>query len=361
MPTKPNNLKNYSKWLFGAKLISAAFFLMYGVVPFLLNEFQVHDVFWADISLRYSIVGAMTVLLLPNIKRRLFLKNLSSEKKISISQIIVYFTIAFILFSLFPWHDDRESVGAQIASIFRAIWLVIVVKSMDRSESFRQKIFFLSLVLMATDESRTYFMIVLSALALRSEYFFRYMLISFLGIVLVAATRMGVGGGALAIFLYGIVGESYNATRPVGQILQVREFSLDWPLHLIHTFVQPLILPVEILLGKIGFTFLPQQSSYFSELVTQKLGETLSPMGGWYIPADFVYYGASGYFLFILYLGLSWLITNYLLNTRSFPIGAFVFMISIKATPYVYWKFVLYIFLVSLLVSAIGKMVVRHN
>jgi len=356
-----SSLKNYSKWILGAKLISVAFFLMYGIVPYALNELQVFDVFWAEVNLLYSFLGAMTVLTFPKINRHLRVKNFTSNKSLSINQIAAYFCISLILFFLFPWHDDRESSGAQIASLFRATWLVVVVKSMDRSEKFRRRLFLLSLILMMIDESRTYFMIILSALALRSKYTIRYISISIFGVILVAATRMSISGGVSQIMMYGIVGESYNATRPVGQILQIREYAIDWPLHIAHTFFQPFIIPFELLFNKIGLTFFLPQNYHLSEVVSRKLGEALSPMGGWYIPADFIYYGFAGYFFFVLYLGLSWVITNYVLNTRSFPIGAFVFMISIKATPYVYWKFVLYIFLVSILVGIISKMSLRDG
>ena len=76
----------------------------------------------------------------------------------------------------------------------------------------------------------------------------------------------------------------------------------------------------------------PQQFDYLSIPVDQYLGEQLSPMGGWYIVADFVHYGVIGVPLLIAYNFMSWVITCKIFNTKSFPFGAFIFLIFIFMT-----------------------------
>ena len=99
---------------------------------------------------------------------------------------------------------------------------------------------------------------------------------------------------------------------------------------------------------------MPAQDSFLAEAVQFNLGEKLSPMGGWYILADFVYYGFYGIPILFLYTVFLWRFTSVLFDTRSFPYAPFIFFIAIKATPYVYVKFIYYIFLVTLLLSFFG-------
>lgn len=353
--------QTYKNFYFGSKVISVGFFLMYGIVPFLLNNSGVYNVHWANKSLAFSLFGALVVASFPSPKFRMSIRSVTSEREVGKKNLLIYFLLAIVLFYFFPWHDSREGIGSKFSALLRAVWFVVIVKSINRSERFRTILFIVSLFLMALDESRTYFTVLLAALAFRSKHIAIYLSASVLGIVLVAAVRMGVTGSPLTVLLYGIIGEAYNATRPVGQILLISNYEIDWHLHLLQTYFQPLIFPFEFLSSKLNIIDFPAQSSYFSTLVDSALNEELSPMGGWYIVADFIYYGFLGFPLLALYLYVAWFLTNYLLNTRKFPIGAYVFMICIKATPYVYWKLVFYLFLISILVGLVERTVLRKN
>jgi hypothetical protein len=214
---------------------------------------------------------------------------------------------------------------------------------------------------MFIDESRTYFMIGLLAITSSSVHR-KFLLLLGIGLaVLLAATRMSVGIGSWNFLTYGIVGESYNAVRPVGQILAVSNFNINSVAHLAHTMFQPIIFPVEFVAARVIGVDFPSQSYYFSKLVETSLGEKLSPMGGWYIVADFIYYGYLGLIPFAIYLFFSWWMTCKLFNTNAFPYGAFIFFISIKSTPYVYWKMVFYILVIFYIVKALDRIVLASK
>jgi hypothetical protein len=144
-----------------------------------------------------------------------------------------------------------------------------------------------------------------------------------------------------------VVGEGYNGAKAVGQVLEVTGLKVNWVAHVLHTIGQPLVFPFEFIFGRILGVDFPAQASYFSDLVLDELGEVLSPMGGWYILADFIYYGWAGVGLLAIYEWIAWRVSKYLLDTDYFPFGSYVFLISIKATPYIYYKFLFYIFIIS--------------
>lgn len=338
-------------YISSAKVISALFFAMYGIVPFALNTLSVYEVHWAIPNLYFSLAGMCCVLTLNFPRKHLKIRQFYSKIYLQKWHYVTLFCLSLTVFILFPWHGDRESLGASFSALMRAAWLVVIFKSIDSSERTRLNLAVATLLLMFIDESRTYFMIMLVVIATRSKYRKTLFVISMLGVILVAATRMGVSSSVTAALLYGIIGESYNATKPVGQVLLIADEPLNVFGHLLHTFLQPFLFPFEFTLNLLLDSKIPSQSSYFADIVAENLGEQLSPMGGWYIVADFIYYGPLGVLLLVFYLKFTWWISNYMLNTSSFPFGAFVFFISIKATPYVYYKFVFYILAVKMLVS----------
>lgn len=340
-----------NRYISDAKMISALFFLMYGIVPFLLNVSGIYDVHWAETNLYFSLAGVLFIATLPPQKHFLKLKQYYPKLQLKRWHYVSFFCISLAMFLLFPWHDDRESLGASFSALMRAVWLIVIFKSINRSERFRSFLLGLTILLMFVDESRTYFMIMLMILTSRSKYRKFYFVIAIFGIIFVAATRMDVGGSIITSLMYGITGEAYNATKPVGQILLVTNEQVNFVGHLLHTFLQPFALPFEFIITRILNLPFASQSSYFGIIVEQSLGEKLSPMGGWYIVADFVYYGIFGAVLMFCYLHFTWWITNLLLSNSEFPFGAFVFFVSIKATPYVYYKFIFYILVVKILVS----------
>jgi hypothetical protein len=356
MITLITDRQDKEKYFLYAKILSALFFAMYGLVPYLLNIFEMFDVHWAEPNLHFSLLGALFVLSLKPSKKILNLKQFYTKIYLPKWQYATFFTLALTMFYFFPWHDDRESFGASLSALMRAVWLIVIFKSINQSERFRFIIIILTMLLMFIDESRTYFMIMLMILAARSNYRKTFFVLCIIGVIFTAATRMGVNGSITNSLLYGVIGEAYNATKPVGQILLVSGEDINIFGHLLHTFLQPFIFPAEFIVNKLTTAKIPGQSSYFSEAVSKALQEQLSPMGGWYIVADFVHYGVFGAILMLFYLSMTWKITNFLLNTNDFPFGAFVFFISIKATPFIYFKFIFYILAVKLIISLFSRL-----
>jgi hypothetical protein len=175
-------------------------------------------------------------------------------------------------------------------------------------------------------------------------------------VIILAAVRMSISDNSLNFLTYGIVGESYNAVRSVGQVIAVEDQPINSIAHIIHTFFQSIIFPFEFIANRVLNFDLPAQNSYLSDVVNNKLDEKLSPMGGWYIVADFVYYGYAGIIFLLLYMYLSWFLTCSLFNFPNFPFGSFLFFISIKSTPFVYWKMLFYLLIIFYFVNLMNKL-----
>lgn len=234
------------------------------------------------------------------------------------------------------------------------MWVINTFCFVRERERVKLFVMFLTALLVFIDESRTYFIIAFFVLTFSSRNVTTYFLIGMLSLVVVAAVRVDEGISGLDLLTYGFIGEGYNGAKPVGQIFSILDVQIDQFSHLFITFFQPLYFPFEFIGNRLFELGLPTQDSFFAKAVEVHLGETLSPMGGWYILADFVYYGYFGIFILFLYTVLLWRFTSLLFDTRVFPYAPFVFFIAIKATPYVYIKFVYYIFFITVLLSIIG-------
>ena len=113
--------KTSQKYFFFAKVSSSILFLMYGLVPFYLNELGIFDVYWAIPNLYFSLIGSLFVIILKPPKKYLNLKIFYQNLEIKKWQYAFFFVMAIVAFSLFPWHEDRESIGASFAALMRAI------------------------------------------------------------------------------------------------------------------------------------------------------------------------------------------------------------------------------------------------
>lgn len=344
---------DYSKYQIFAKLMSAALVLMYALVPYILNALNIYFIPWAADNLLYSMCLFVVVLFLPHYKFRYHLFRFDLKRNHWIKTYILFFVCALV-FSLWPWHDDRVSVGASVSALFRALWILNVFCFVNASEREKLGIIFLTAALVFIDQSRTYFMVAFMVVALSSRRKLSYMGVGMLGVVLVAAVRMGESSSAFVMLTYGIVGEGYNGAKPVGQVLEIDSSQLNYLQHIALTFAQPFYLPFEMFLERLLGFELPSQDQVLMDAVKDQLGEQLSPMGGWYILADFIWYGPVGIVLLFLYVNLTWFISNWVLNTRYSPIGALFFFLSIKATPYVYYKMLLYMVLIALALGLVG-------
>jgi hypothetical protein len=333
-----------------AVLIGVALILMYGGVPWYLHYNGSHYVPWAEQNLLYSLLFGLLVLslLFLSISRPSLTR--ANLRKASLVSLWIVFLVCAVVFYNFPWHDDRESAGASLAAVFRAVWVIYTFKFIRAPEHTKLLILFMTAVLVFIDQSRTYFFISFLVLSLSSQYFRTYMLFGFFVILLVAAIRVGEGITGFGLLTYGIIGEGYNGSKAVGQILEISQAGINHFAHIGHIIFQPLIFPFEFVAKKIiGFDF--WQNISFATEVRDQLGETLSPMGGWYILADFISYGPLGLIFLWVYIFTAWKICKKLFDTYDFPFGSYLFLISIKASPFIFYKFIFYIYIIMVLMK----------
>lgn len=337
-------------------LIAALFFVLYGVVPYVVDYLGIFEVNQAYGNLIYSLISAP----LPIFCYFLF-KKLPSTKSSDILIVSEFFVVLFFLISVFvfyyyPWHDDRESFGASVAALFRGLWLILMVHCYGQSKNKVLIYILLTMILMLVDQSRTAFALALFVLGLSYSV---YSLLFFILIVSAsAAWRMQETGGILSSILYGLVGEGYNGAKGALQVLSISEYEIDYFMHVLQLILQPAFTPIEILLKK--FDFIDLDATYqIAALVNYHMNEEYFPMGGFYILSEFVYYGYIGLILLFAYLFIAYTISKKLFDTSTFPAGSLFFIISIKASPYVFWKYIIYLFLIKYTLLKIQKFFIK--
>lgn len=335
-----------------ARHLSAILTVMYGLVPLLVDLNGVYEAPYANINLAFSAVLLIFIYALPT-KVKYFHHSFKFTDRRSTALTLIIFASSLYCFYLFPWHEDRESWGASLSAVFRALWFVVGVSYINSNERTRLLVMLGTVILMYIDQSRTYFLLLLIILAIRSDYKKLALLFGVSLAVVLGAVRSSDSGSGLDFLLYGIVGEGYNATRAVGQIYEASHMPIDTFSHLASTFFQPVTLPFDLLMQKYFEESYRLQDFYLSTLVDSYLSETFNPMGGWYITADFIYYGYFGFVLMGLYLYITWVFSRIYLDTKLFPFGAFFLFIAIKSNPFIYWKFVFYLIFISLAYKAL--------
>lgn len=351
------SFQSYRSRLIIGKLLCSSLVLMYGFVPFYLDKSGIYTIIWAYDNLVLSLIFSFVILFIPNYASKFDLIKFEYSgwfSKNKIITIFLFFLVCLFSFSLWPWHEDRVSLGASFSAFCRAVWVINTFCFVRESEFKKNLVLIMTAVLVFVDESRTYFVISFFVLSFSSKYVLTYFSLGMLSLVVVAAVRVGEGISGLDLLTYGLIGEGYNGAKSVGQVFEVSDVSINKFFHLLLTFLQPFYFPIEFLGNKIFDLDLPTQDSFLAGAVQKYLGEKLSPMGGWYILSDFIYYGFAGIPLLFFYTLFMWRFTSVLFDTRVFPFAPFVFFISIKATPYVYVKFVYYIFIVVVFLSFIG-------
>lgn len=346
MDTTPPNIIKYSVYLIYAKCAAALLTAMYGLVPLLVDSYNLFDAPYAILNFWFSVALLFFIVFLPTKGTSFKMPLIFTESRNSYLTFLIFFTAIYI-FYLFPWHDDRESTGASFAAFFRALWFVVAVSYINATERIRLIVIIATIILMYVDQSRTYFLLLLLILAVRSNYKKITLIFGLLSAIALGAVRSTDSGGGLDILLYGIIGEGYNATKAVGQIYEISNIPIDIISHIASTLMQPITFPVDILIYKIFPESYNLQDSYLSKAVESNLDQIFNPMGGWYVVGDFVYYGYAGIPLMGLYIYTTWYLSRSLLDTTHFPYGAFFVFIAVKATPFIYWKFIFYIILVA--------------
>lgn len=332
--------------------IASSFFLLYGLTPYILNEMGLFVIDEATENLVFSLIAAcfplILVFLFSNAGKQLSTGSINLHGKF----IFLVFLVSVCVFYAFPWHDDRESAGASVAAVFRGLWLVLMVSCYGEPRAKTLRLILMTLILMVVDQSRTAFGLALFVLGL--SFSVKSLSVLILLMSASAAWRMGESDGFLNDVMYGLVGEGYNGAKGALQAISVKDFEIDYFSHIFQLIFQPIITVFQIALTKFDFGDL-DSTRHIGELTEKYLGQVYSPMGGFYIAAEFAYYGLIGLFLLFIYLFITYWLTKRLFDTDKFPAGSLLFIISIKATPYVYWKYVIYLYLIKLLLIALSR------
>ena len=342
-----------------AALITSALSLMYGIVPYYINKIGLYGAEYAQINLIYSIVLVIIIMTLPKNVPTIF-QNIVFKQRNNIFLTCSVFCISAVIFYFFPWHSDRESAGASVAAAFRALWFVIGASYVASTERTKLFVGIATVVLMYIDESRTYFLLLLIVLAAGSRYKIPALFVGLFAAIILAALRMDSASNALDMLFYGIIGEGYNGTKAVGQINAISYIRIDELAHIASTLMQPISLPFDLFMSSIddGYRL---QDYYLIDAVMIYLNEKFNPMGGWFVVADFVYYGYYGLPILWIYMIITWYVSRMFLDTAYFPFGAFFLFIAIKATPFVYWKFFYYLIAISLIYNLLFSIKLKRS
>lgn len=342
--TLKNIKSNYNRNELLLAVIASSFFLLYGFTPYILDLMGIYYIDAAVENLIFSVIAAFFPISLHFLLSK---STRNKNKKIVIINwclVLFIFIVSLIVFYLFPWHNDRESAGASVAAVFRGLWLVLMVNCYGQNRKKIFRLILMTLVLMIVDQSRTAFGLALFVLGL--SYSIKSLFVMMLVMSASAAWRMGVSAGFVNDVLYGLVGEGYNGAKGALQSILVQDYEISYVSHILQTFVQPFFTFFQVIITKSGFPDL-DSTRHIAGLVDRYLNEVYSPMGGFYISAEFIYYGYKGLFLLFLYLLITYVITKRIFDNSSFPLGSLLFIISIKATPYVYWKYIIYLYFIQ--------------
>ena len=201
---------------------------------------------------------------------------------------------------------------------------------------------------MYIDQSRTYFFVGLLFLVSRWKNK-NFLLISagFL-ILILASVRMGKSLSFVDAIMYGLMGEVYNATFLMGQIMNLAsgdQFRIEYVLNLIFQ-------PLSFLIQKFQLD-LTNSPLMASALIFEKTGESPNPMGGGYVASYFI--GAS-YFtpiIYTLYFLNIFLLSRFLFFNGSYHYYVLFMPIFIKSSPSVFINMILYVFIIFTFINAL--------
>lgn len=317
----------------------------YGLLPYFLSRILVYrDIPWAQINLEYSIYLVIALLFWRNpSKRRLKMIDVLPVNGMSYLTILTLFTGLVIIFYIYPWHEDRTSIGASVAAMCRATWLYVVFSTVNMSAEYkRYLILILTVCLMMVDQSRTYFLVMLLFLTARLTHRWLLFSIATVLMMILAALRMDKYSDIVQSVYYGVFGEVYNATIVVGQVARLENIWNFEPTHILGVLSQPLTYFIKLL------GILEPTNTFFSlnTVIEAQLGEKAAPMGGWYIITDFVHLGLVGVIIMFIYLAVMIFFTRSLFYHPHHHNYMYFIPILIKSSPFIYVNFLLYIWVI---------------
>ena len=272
----------------------------------------------------------------------------------NIGLIIIFCFVFFsITFHVFGWHSDRVSMGASFSAICRALWLLISISVISSNERVKLLYLLLTLILAFIDESRTYFAIAFMIVGSVSRYSKSLFLIGFCLLMALAASRMSQSGNFVSAILYGISGETINATHSFRQLTLVNITHDDSIEHFFNIFFSSILAALAIISDWI-FDTGNLSLKIPSELVGAQLNDQLNPMGGWYVANDMIIFGSGSYLVCFLFVYVNYNLTRLLFND-SFPLGTYLFILFPKTNVILFWNMLFYLIVIHYVFKSLTK------
>ena len=341
-------------------------FLLYGISSLLyIKLLEVgHSQF--EIVLNQFIYFQISTIIFSFVYER-FISKVYQEKVPNIiknqNYIFIYFIFifSFIIFFFFPWTEDRESKMAQFAGFLRLLWFVLLIDVLNGSTK-DYKFLIMNIILMFIDNSRSTFAAIFLVHFFRRDKF-NIILISLgtISVFLVASLRSGIFSFSSlfeSLFLYGFIGEGINGSLGSLQVLKIDTTFIESILISTTTFFQPfLVLPKYILF--FDFAKYLDTSHFYTVLVDQQLGEVYYPMAGFYLVSQFVTLSYLGSFFLLFYIVFSLKLVRIMFKRADFAFLFTLLILMIKMSPFTFWKWVLYLFFISIVINSIRKIKFR--
>ncbi len=337
-------------------------FLLYGISAFLYIKLLEVGHLKFDYVLNQFLIFQITTISISFIYEKYLLKKSIEIKSISQKRIpkifiYLYFLLCAIVFYFFPWTDDRESKMAQLAGFLRLLWFVLLIDSLNGSKS-DYKFLVLNVILMFVDNSRSTFAAILLVHLFRRQKI-NIFLIGFgiISVFLVASLRSGIFSyDSLfeSLFLYGFIGEGINGSLGALQVLTINTSFIESILISTSTFLQPfLVLPKYFLFLDVTKYF--DTSHFYTVLVDKQLGEVYYPMAGFYLVSQFVALSYLGSILLLCYVIFCLKIVRILFKNADFAILFTFLLLMMKMSPFTFWKWIIYIFIIKVIVMLLKK------
>lgn len=311
------------------------FISLSGIMAVLLSPKKVPTIKFSNIALKISTTSSVT-----------------RPKRKILFWLVISFTIFSVMFSNFGWHDDRQSIGSTLSAICRALWLLLAISVIPTSEKIKLIYLGMTLILAAIDESRTYFLIAFLIVASNSKYSKYFFVLGFIALMSIAALRMNESTNIFQSIIYGITGETINATHAYRQLSLV---NIDNDIAIYHflllifsSLFSIIVLIMDSIFGAGNLSLVIP-----AELVNQQLLETLNPMGGWYIANDMILFGPFSYFVCFLFVFINYNIARMLLN-QLFPLGTYFFILFPKTNVILFWNIILYFLVIYFFILIIS-------
>ena len=273
-------------------------------------------------------------------------------------RILTIFLICLVLFILYGWHNDRESVGASIAAVARVVWLITVCIC-TLKDIFQRRVLIITLILMIFDESRTIFFVCFMAIFYQKNIQFKTiktiipLIMSIILMLYVANVRNDIEIESLFDFMeYAVRGEVVNSLKP---FLSVWSNDAVSEIFAIRYFFSYLLLPFYFPFEKIGVLAnlgISDQQELVLEAAGISSGVDIAPMGGYHAATDVIIFGYFGLILWAITLFVWFYVLSFLNlknGDRYLPLGWLLSPLIIKATPFVFFNLVYYVLLLLII------------